>query len=717
MGFSEIGGHGLRAAHGSVWIAWILASAASGDTLPEPAPIFREATFEELAKVEVTVASDQLERPSDAPGSVTAYTAEDIEESGYLTLRELAEFTPGYSTRIGSDEKQNWSLETRGGTASLNEKHLVRIDGIPVNHARNGRALINDELPLFFADRVEFLRGPASSLYGIGAFNGVINIIPKTRKENGTFTETKFFLGSDFLRDSLDGAGNYNREGALVLDRRGLANIISKTDRREVQLSLGLYTKAPDLITYAQRGGPDQNQRKGIFGRLNEKLYAGAFGDVTLGLLYMEMEHGYGTSWAGKSQPPNFQRWTTAIPYVKHDVDFTDKIGLESYVKYNESRETGLQTNREGWWTGGDTTKTGIFDFNALAPNWEAFSKLRYDVTDKASLLAGLDYDVRWQDRPYTFISESNEPVAFSRDYDKKAYTYSAFVQARDELRVLKGLILTAGVRSDNGYLDGNTYYQLSPRLAAVQRITEGLNLKLMYGTALKAPGQDNLSQNKEKQFLFDLYNDTNTIHQVLKVGDLSAETIRTFESNLTFTAKRLYLSGTGFYNIIENQLQRGFFIRADSTQRRLIELSDYWLNAGSKQTAYGAELETRFLIAENLKAWMSGSYTRAMDENDVPVAAIPPLKIGLGLDYLFSMGLNVFVAMKWIPDFTSPTGSNSDATVHGLDVVDVNVTQKLSDHITAALSVANLLDEDFPESVSEAYPGRTVIASIGTHF
>jgi hypothetical protein len=79
MGFPEIGGHGLRAALGSVWIVWIPASAASGDTLPEPAPIFREATFEELAKVEVTVASDQLERPSDAPGSVTAYTTNDIE--------------------------------------------------------------------------------------------------------------------------------------------------------------------------------------------------------------------------------------------------------------------------------------------------------------------------------------------------------------------------------------------------------------------------------------------------------------------------------------------------------------------------------------------------------------------------------------------------------------------------------------------------------------
>lgn len=670
-----------------------------------------------LLNMDITVASDQAEKASDAPGTVTAYSAEDIANFGYLTLRELAEITPGYSTRIGSDQKQNWSLETRGGTASLNEKHLVRIDGIPVNHTRNNRAFINDELPLLFIQRAEFLRGPASSLYGIGAFNGVLNLVPKSSEKNGTQVETRFSVGSEMFREELGGFGNYNSEGALVLNRRGAANVLHKTDGRELQASFGYYDKAPDLLRYEDRGGPDQNQRKGLFGRVAERMEAGPVGEITLGLIFMEMEHGYGTSWSGASQPPNFQRWTTLIPYVRHEIGINAKTSLESYLKLNESRENGLQTNQEGWWTGGDKTRTGILDFDVATTNWEGFTKLRYDATDKLSLLAGLNYDVRWQDEPFTFVNESNSPKPFVRLYDEKAHTYSAFAQARGELDVLKGLILTAGARSDIGTLDGTSYSQISPRLAAVQRLTGDLNVKLMYGTALKAPGHDNVSHNREKQPLFDIYNDTNTINQVLKVGDLKAEVIRTFEGNLTYSTKMLYVSGTGFFNIIEDQLQKVHFRRADGTNRKLEELSDFWLNTKEEQTSMGAELETQVAVTKDTRLWMNGSFTRTQDENGDPLANIPTLKFNLGMNHTFPFGLNVFTVFKGIPAFTGPAPSDPERTLGGMTVVDVNLTQKISDHLMAEFNIANLRDDDFPESVSEAYPGRTMTVSLSTRF
>lgn len=670
-----------------------------------------------LLNMDITVASDQAERTSDAPGTVTAYSAEDIANFGYLTLRELAEFTPGYSTRILSQEKQNWSLETRGGTASLNEKHLVRIDGIPINHVRNNRAPISEELPLLFLQRAEFLRGPASSLYGIGAFNGVLNLVPKTLANNGTLVETRFSVGSEMLREELGGLGNYNSEGSLVMNKRWAANVINKTDGQELQASLGLYNKAPDLISYKDRGGPDQNQRKGIFGRVVERLNAGYAGDVSLGFIYMEMEHGYGTSWSGRSQPPNFQRWTTLIPYLQHGIRLNDKASLESYVKYNESREKGLQTNQEGWWTGGDKTKTGIFNFDVMTMNWEGYTKLRYDVTDKLSLLTGLNYDVRWQDAPFTYVNESISASNYGRLYDEQAHTYSAFTQARAEFDVLKGLILTAGVRSDMGLLDGNSYHQLSPRLAVVQKLTDELNAKLMYGTALKAPGHDNVSHNREKQPLFDAYNDTNTINQVLVIDDLKAEVIRTVEGNLTYSAKMIYVSGTGFYNLINDQLQRDHFRRADSTNRKLEELSDYWRNTKEEQASFGAELETQVAVSKNLRLWLNGSFTQTRDENGDPLGKIPPVKYNVGLSHGLPTGLNVFAVFKGIPAFTNPTSAEPENTVDGFNVVDVNLTQKLFGHVTAELNLANVLDGDFPESVSEAYPGRTMTVSLSTQF
>ncbi len=683
-----------------------------------------------LLNMDITVASDKAEKNSDAAGTVTAYSADDLHQFGYINLRQLADFTPGYSARNTSE---NWSLETRGGTASLNEKHLIRIDGIPVNHVRNNMAFISEELPLLFAQRVELLRGPASSLYGIGAFNGVMNLVPKNLTQNGTLIETNFSLGSEFLRDSLNGFGNYNKEGTLVMNKRALANVLNKTDNQELQVSLGVYEKDPDLLMYEKRGGPDRNQRKSTFGRISEKLNIGSLGDVTLGLINMETEHGYGTSWAGKSAPANYQRWTTLIPYVKHNLNFTDKASLESYVKYNESREAGLQSNLSGWWARPDTS--GIFDYSVMTLNWEGYTKLKYDITEKISVLAGLNYDVRWQDSSQSRTNESNKPFLSTTLYNKKAHTYSAFAQVRDDINILKGLILTAGIRSDNGLLDGNSYHQLSPRLAAVQKVTDELNLKLMYGTALKAPGQDNISHNNEKYSALVLYNDTNHINQTLSISDLSSETIQTFEGNLTYTNKRFYISGTGFYNVIKNQIQRVNFKRKDSVNVNITGLPDYFLNTADKQKSFGGELETQVFVTKDIRLWVNGSYTKTQDEKDTPLAGIPPLKCNVAVNYNTPIGLNVFAVLKATPNFTAPIAATDsvsatantafipaktaepDHTISGLYIIDLNFTQKISKNINAELNLANLLDKDFPESIGAAYPGRTVTVTLNTHF
>src|SRR5688500_3266941 len=119
-------------------------------------------TLDELLDTVVSVASRRDERVSAAPASITAYTDEDIRSLGYYTLYDLANFTPGWSGTIMYGEK---ILETRGQKAGSfnNNKHLVYVDGIPVSHARNYKAPIDEELPLHFARNVEFLRGLASA--------------------------------------------------------------------------------------------------------------------------------------------------------------------------------------------------------------------------------------------------------------------------------------------------------------------------------------------------------------------------------------------------------------------------------------------------------------------------------------------------------------------------------------------------------------------------
>jgi len=77
------------------------------------------------------------------------------------------------------------SIQIRGATSS---QVLTLIDGRPVNSPRDAMTDFN-QIPLSNIERIEVLRGPASSMYGSSAVGGVVNIITKSGKEK---METSF---------------------------------------------------------------------------------------------------------------------------------------------------------------------------------------------------------------------------------------------------------------------------------------------------------------------------------------------------------------------------------------------------------------------------------------------------------------------------------------------------------------------------------------------
>ena len=183
-----------------------------------------DLSLNDLLNLKVTVVSKREERVSEAPGMVTSYSAKDIENYGYYNLSDLASITSGYSNYTAFGEKM---FETRGQKAGSwnNQKHLVLIDGIPVNHARAYSAPMENQLPLFFAERVEFMKGPGSVLYGTSAFYGAVSIVPKSLKEIGSKVEAKL------------SSGNYHGETRLM------TNALSKTEDGEAILSMGFYKR------------------------------------------------------------------------------------------------------------------------------------------------------------------------------------------------------------------------------------------------------------------------------------------------------------------------------------------------------------------------------------------------------------------------------------------------------------------------------------------
>ena len=108
-------------------------------------------------------------------GDVTTITSEDIERAGSSSLPELLQRQPGIEiSNLGGPGK----VSTIGIRGTSSTHSIVLVDGIRLSAATTGFSAI-EHIPLSQIEKIEILRGPASSLYGQDAIGGVIQIFTK----------------------------------------------------------------------------------------------------------------------------------------------------------------------------------------------------------------------------------------------------------------------------------------------------------------------------------------------------------------------------------------------------------------------------------------------------------------------------------------------------------------------------------------------------------
>ena len=89
-------------------------------------------------------------------------------------VKELVRYEPGLTVR---NDPFRFGLDTFSVRGLGGNRVAIEIDGIPAaggfavgSYSDTGRSFVD----LAFVDRVEFLRGPASSLYGSDAIGGIV---------------------------------------------------------------------------------------------------------------------------------------------------------------------------------------------------------------------------------------------------------------------------------------------------------------------------------------------------------------------------------------------------------------------------------------------------------------------------------------------------------------------------------------------------------------
>lgn len=183
------------------------AAADSGDEL---------AFFAEEA--ELLTASRGMEPARGAPAAVEVITAEEIRDSGAVTLWDLFRYRAGMTVVEGRTGEGNRAIVSIRGFPNLFVDNLqVLVDGRSVYTGLSGGA-VWEALAIQIQDieRIEIVRGPSAALYGSNAALGVIHVITRRPAPARRFTA-----------EALGGNRGLNREQFAYEDggRRGAARL------------------------------------------------------------------------------------------------------------------------------------------------------------------------------------------------------------------------------------------------------------------------------------------------------------------------------------------------------------------------------------------------------------------------------------------------------------------------------------------------------------
>jgi len=128
----------------------------------------------------------------DTNASISVLTEKDIKNSGQIKASELISSIPGViNQKAGS--KTYFSI--RGTRSSLSGGPTIYVDGRPINTGQNGYSKI-DTIPLDNIEKIEVIKSPPASKYGLNAARGVILITTKTGKSAEDTTQG--FVSADY---------------------------------------------------------------------------------------------------------------------------------------------------------------------------------------------------------------------------------------------------------------------------------------------------------------------------------------------------------------------------------------------------------------------------------------------------------------------------------------------------------------------------------------
>ena len=532
---------------------------------------------EAVESAEIVVAAGKYkQRISELPVSAEIMPVEEMMKRNLTNLEDAMRYIPGLNMTQDQLSIRGSSGYSRGAGTRV----LLAIDGIPFSTGDTGE-IIWYIVPVTELQRIEVIKGAASSLYGSSAIGGVVNLITKEISDEPSFyIKTNFGFYDKPSYSEWDWSGEHRKFNGFTFSHSNRINNFGFT---------AALTRLEDE-GYKQSGF--YHRYIGYFkGRYQ-------FTPVTsLSLIFNSVNQRNG----------NFIYWKDSHnALVPPDADQGQRIATNRYMSgliFNSVLSNDLQLNiktsyyRTDW---KDQTESANFSKTDL---FRGEVQATYSADEDVIIVSGVEGS----------FTEVNSNI-FNKPDGKSAGVYS-----QADIHFSPELLFSAGIRYDYTQLYNlNSFSAFSPKLGINYNVDDKIILRSSFGSGFRAPS------------VAEAFTSTTASGITIKPNpELQPETNYTFEAGINYQPmNELTFDAAIFHNEFYDFIEPGI----DPKDGRVI------FDNLTRARIQGFELNTNLVPCNNLNFYFSYTYLWARDIQKKKFLKYRPRHLALaGVEYSFA--------------------------------------------------------------------------------
>ncbi len=609
---------------------------------------------------------------SKAPASITVISREELDKREYNDITDVLRSVPGV---VITGENASQTVSIRGMSSNYT---LFLVDGKrqyskDVNPNGDDYGMEKNILPpVASIERIEIIRGPASTLYGSDAMGGVINIITKKvtdvwtgNVELGTTIQDKNNSGD--IRN-----GSVYLAGPIIQDKVGLQLGLNRLERKEDSY-LGGFTghtteSLNSRLTYVLNDQHDLAVEANFFTQESEAT-AGKTVAAT------------GTDSASRN--------IRSVYALTHNGRYTDNLDSKSYIQYENSKNPDRENTVVG--TKGIDLET-----------WTANTQWNWLLGNHTLAFGGYYKDESLLDR-----ATNRNPLVPEFD-ELTRWSAAAFLE--DTWSLTDRFNLTLGARYDHDELyQGN----ISPRIYGVYNFTDQFTVKGGVSTGYKQPDIRSVTDGFYS-VTGGSGSPTTTGRGIIKANpDLEPESTVTSELGFYWNNDYVNTSITGYLTQFKDRIEEirecdstgnADYNRNDVSTWKCSENGIPFAFISTRENIGKAELrgvEVTFDAKLAEYTTLTANYTFTDTEiksgqfKGQPLNGMPEHVFNVTVDHDLTDALNIWSRLHVRGETTPYLGRSSMSDpIPGYNFLDVGFNYKFAPNLKGKFGVYNVLDE-----------------------